>query len=267
MNRRAPLLALLAACLFAQLPLLLRPEVNSDNAVVGLQALHFLRGEFSPWCWGTPYRSSIDALLTAIAFLFVGSRPLALLLVPIAGHLLLVSIAYRLLHRHLPGWSAAACCTPLVFLTLGPLLAILSGTREWSIVAALAALLLLDGGAALRAIVRAAVGSDPRRSGALGREPARALAHRRAVAARARKARMAAGADWRRGALLIALSLRRVQRPHRGPASPATGRRIAWASSGPTERRFRAEGVPVERFDAGGRTALVIRREVGKLGR
>ena len=147
MKRRAPLLALLSASLLAQLPLLLRPEVNSDNAVVGLQAIHLLSGELSPWGWGTPYRSSIDAVLTAVAFLFIGSRPLALVLVPVAGHLLLVAIAYRLLHRHLPSWSAAACCTPLVFLTLGPLLAIFSGTREWSIVAALLALLLLDQGA------------------------------------------------------------------------------------------------------------------------
>lgn len=139
--------ALLGAALLAQLPVLLRPPLNSDSAVVGLQALHLMRGEFSLWGWGTPYRSSIDAVLSALAFLFVPSRPLALVLVPIAGHLLLVTIAFRLLHRHLPAWSAAACCAPLVFLTLGPELAILSGTRQWAIVAALGGFYLIDGGA------------------------------------------------------------------------------------------------------------------------
>src|SRR5215510_2802496 len=47
--------------LFRIPPLLNARGVNSDAAVVGLQALHILQGEWSWFLWGAPYQASFDA--------------------------------------------------------------------------------------------------------------------------------------------------------------------------------------------------------------
>src|SRR5262249_28735121 len=101
--------------LFRLPPLLNARAVHSDAAIVGLQALHILKGEWSWFIWGAPYQGSIDALLVAIGFLVGSATPLMLMLVPLIGHLLLTWLAFDVLSKRLDRWSAFVAVLPLVF--------------------------------------------------------------------------------------------------------------------------------------------------------
>ena len=50
--------------------------MNSDAAVVGLQAMHILHGEWSWFLWGAGYQASFDAVLVAAAFAVTGPSAL-----------------------------------------------------------------------------------------------------------------------------------------------------------------------------------------------
>ena len=81
-----------------RLPVLVNAAaLNSDMAVVGLQARHILHGEWSWHLWGAGYQSSVDALLTAAVFALIGSSPLAFEIVPVIGHLAIVGLAFAVL--------------------------------------------------------------------------------------------------------------------------------------------------------------------------
>ena len=87
--------------------------------MVGLQALHLLRGEWSPFLWGSGYQTSVDAMVAAFVFLFTGPSPLGLMASSLAGHIVLTWLAFDALRRCLPGehraWTAALLVFPLVF--------------------------------------------------------------------------------------------------------------------------------------------------------
>ena len=58
------LVALVAASFAFRAPALLNAgQTNSDAAVVGLQAMHVLRGEGSPFLWGSGYQTSTDSIV------------------------------------------------------------------------------------------------------------------------------------------------------------------------------------------------------------
>ena len=81
--RGLPLAFLLVASVVARLPALVNARgVNSDAAVVGLQAMHILRGEWSWFLWGAGYQASFDAALVAAAFAITGPSALTLMAVP-----------------------------------------------------------------------------------------------------------------------------------------------------------------------------------------
>jgi hypothetical protein len=117
---RAPWLLVLVASVAFRLPPLINAQgTNSDAAVVGLQAMHLLRGEWSPFLWGSGYQTSVDALVAALAFVLTGPSPLALMASTLAGHIALTWLAYDAVRRVLPGaaarWTAAVLVLPLVF--------------------------------------------------------------------------------------------------------------------------------------------------------
>ena len=108
-------MVLVLATLF-RLPVLVNAgAVNSDAAVVGLQARHILHGELGWHLWGTDYQGALDSLLAALSFAIFGARPLALFAVPFVGLLVMVSLAFDVLRRHIKPWAAALSVMPLVF--------------------------------------------------------------------------------------------------------------------------------------------------------
>jgi hypothetical protein len=145
---------LVAVALFFRLPLLLQSHLTSDAAVVGLQGMHLLRGEFSRLLWKAPYQSSAETAVAALFELVLGARPLALAAGPVLEQLLLCWLVHRLLSPHLQEWPAAVACLPLA-IPVFPLIApVIFGTRSLvGLVAMLGVLLSETGRPALAAAV------------------------------------------------------------------------------------------------------------------
>jgi hypothetical protein len=111
-------LLVVASILFRLPPLLNAPGLNSDVAVVGLQARHLLQGEWSPFLWGSGYQSSVDAAAAALAFALFGARPWVLIASALALHIGLTLCVFVTLRRvGLRAWAAAALCLLVVFTT------------------------------------------------------------------------------------------------------------------------------------------------------
>ena len=142
-RRRLPLLLLLVAAVLARLPALINARgVNSDAAVVGLQAMHILRGEWSPFLWGAGYQASFDAVLVAAGFAVTGPSALTLMVVPLVGHLVLIGLTYDVLRRAVGPGGAALACLPLVCAPQSINGVALYPPRQWSITAAVLAVWL-----------------------------------------------------------------------------------------------------------------------------
>jgi hypothetical protein len=142
---RWPLVLALAAAVLFRLPAILHAdETNSDAAVVGLQAMHLLRGEWSPFLWGSGYQTSVDSAFAALWFGLFGASARTLVLSSLSLHLVLTSLAWSVLARRLNPVRAALAIFPLV-LTSSPLQTyILYPPREASLAIAVAALWAFD---------------------------------------------------------------------------------------------------------------------------
>lgn len=111
----AAALALVAASYAFRLPPLLNARsTNSDAAVVGLQAMHILRGERSALLWGSGYQTSADAWVAAAWFKVVGATPLALMLSSLTLHVIATLLVFSVLRRRFVPWTAALLTLPLV---------------------------------------------------------------------------------------------------------------------------------------------------------
>jgi hypothetical protein len=118
LRRVAPLAgALLLVLLFRLPPLLNANALNSDAAIVGVQARHLLEGEFALRLWGSPYQAPLDALLAAVLFAFGGSSAFLLLLVPLLGMMVMVALAYDVIEPRAGRLGALLALTPLLFAT------------------------------------------------------------------------------------------------------------------------------------------------------
>ncbi|WP_214367311.1 glycosyltransferase family 39 protein [Pseudonocardia sp. H11422] len=131
-----PLLVLLVGSVLARLPALINARgVHSDAAIVGLQAMHILDGEWSWFLWGAGYQASLDAALVAAGFAITGPSALTLMVVPLIGHLILVGLTFDILRRAVDERCALIACLPLVFAPQAVNGVALSAPRQWSITA------------------------------------------------------------------------------------------------------------------------------------
>ncbi len=143
--RAIPVAWLLVLSVGFRLPALVNASgVHSDAAIVGLQAMHMLRGEWSPLLFGSGYQTSIDSAIAALFFAPAGPSPLALMLSTLAGHLLLTYLAYAMLRRHLGPWGALVCVLPLVFTPPSVHTYVLHPPRQASLTLAVASFWALD---------------------------------------------------------------------------------------------------------------------------
>jgi hypothetical protein len=152
--------AMLATILF-RLPELLNPGiVNSDSAVVGLQAMHILRGEWHWFLWGSGYQTTVDSVVAAGLFVVMGATPLALICTALSGHLLSVLFALLTLSRRLSAWAALTLVSPLILSSAPTHTYTLHPPRQTALTMVFAAIWMLDGAAqARRAWVRFAFGA------------------------------------------------------------------------------------------------------------
>ena len=158
-RRLLPLAVALVAAVAFRLPAILHPaETNSDAAVVGLQAMHLLRGEWSWFLWGSGYQSAVDSAVVALSFGLFGATAGALLLASLGLHLVLTSLAWSTLARRLAPVPAALALFPLV-VTSSPLQTyILYPPRQASLTIAVAGLWALDRAADARRVRAFAAG-------------------------------------------------------------------------------------------------------------
>ena len=105
---------LIASYLFRLPPLLNARSTNSDAAVVGLQAMHLLRGEHSAFLWGSGYQTSADAYVAALFFAVFGATPLVLMLSALTLHVIATALVFATLRRRLEPWTAFVLTLPLV---------------------------------------------------------------------------------------------------------------------------------------------------------
>jgi len=75
-------------------------EVNADEALVGLMALHLLDGEWSTFFWDQSYRGTIDVIRLAPVVARLGATRVALQVIPmlqsIVATILVWSVARRI---------------------------------------------------------------------------------------------------------------------------------------------------------------------------
>jgi hypothetical protein len=160
---------LAASILFRLPPLINAAGTNSDAAIVGLQAMHILRGERSWFLLGSGYQTSVDSFVAAIVFFFTGPSPLALMGSTLAEHIGLTWFAFSVLRKafaRLPAISidgaairAAILVTPLVFTPDPVHTYVLYPPRQASLTLVFLSLWLLDGAvSSARPRLRAAAG-------------------------------------------------------------------------------------------------------------
>ena len=156
-------------------PLLNAGDTNSDAAIVGLQAMHILHGEFSWLLFGSTYQTSVDSTVAALWFLVLGATPLALMLSALVGHVILTLLAYGTLRHesgavlgagessspspHLSKMAAALVVLPLIFCAAPVHGNALYPPRQAALTLVFVSIFLLEGIATSRhALLRAAAG-------------------------------------------------------------------------------------------------------------
>jgi len=159
-RRAAPWLTVLAFSVAFRLPSLLNAaHTTSDAAIVGIQAMQILRGEWSAFLLGSGYQTSVDSFVAAVWFLVLGPTALALRLSTFVGHVVATWLAFATLRRHLPPWRAALLVVPLVFTTAPLHTYILYPPRQASLTLVFASVFLLDAaGSSRRPLARYAAG-------------------------------------------------------------------------------------------------------------
>jgi hypothetical protein len=143
-----PLGLAIAGTVLFRLPELQNPGiVNSDSAVVGLQALHVLRGEWAWFLWGSGYQTSVDSVVAAALFSLAGPTPLVLIWSALAGHVLATSLALLTLRRHVSPWIAFCLVLPLVLSVAPTHTYTLHPPRQAALTLVFLSIWLLDGAA------------------------------------------------------------------------------------------------------------------------
>jgi hypothetical protein len=129
-----------------RLPALLNARLtNSDAAIVGLQAMHVLEGEFSAFLWGSGYQTSADAFVAAAFFLAGGPTPLMLMLSALTLHVIATILVFATLRRRFTAWSALLLTMPVVLSPASVHTYALYPPRQLSITLAIASMWAIHG--------------------------------------------------------------------------------------------------------------------------
>ena len=154
---RGAWVAALAALSFAtRLPALVAASgTNSDAAIVGLQARHILRHEWSPFLWGSGYQTAADSAVAALFFAALGPSPLVLMLSALTLHVLATCLVFATLRRRFTPWLALLLMMPMVVSPSSVHSYALYPPRQTSLTLVLAAFWAIDGARSDKASPRA----------------------------------------------------------------------------------------------------------------
>ncbi|MBI3394159.1 MAG: discoidin domain-containing protein [Nitrospirae bacterium] len=93
------------------------PSLDSDEAVVGLMAIHILKGEFPVFYWGEPYCGPVESYLASLLFFLFGSSRLTLNVAPAIVSLFFLLAAWRFARM---AFGRQVGLVSLLFLAVGP---------------------------------------------------------------------------------------------------------------------------------------------------
>lgn len=114
---RRIVLGLLAVAALVRALYLLTPGLDSDEAVVGLMAIHILKGEFPIFYWGEPYCGPVESYAASLLFFLFGPSRLTLNMTPAIVSLLFLLAAWRFANA---AFGREVGLVSLLFLALGP---------------------------------------------------------------------------------------------------------------------------------------------------
>lgn len=109
-----------------------------------MQAIHILRGEHSPFLWGSGYQTSADAFVAAGWFAILGPTPFVLMVSALTLHVLATWLVFATLRRCFRPWTSLLLSLPLVFAPSSIHTYALYPPRQLSITLAVAALWAID---------------------------------------------------------------------------------------------------------------------------
>ncbi|MFO0588432.1 MAG: hypothetical protein U0441_12860 [Polyangiaceae bacterium] len=139
-------IALVIGSYLYRLPALVNAEgTNADAAVVGLQAMHILRGEHAAFLWGSGYQTSADSYVAAAWFALLGPTGLALRLSTLTDHVILTLAAFGVLTRRFRPSVAALLAGVLVLTPSTMHTYILYPPRQLALTLAFVGLWIADG--------------------------------------------------------------------------------------------------------------------------
>ncbi len=136
---RSPLWFCLLLALGLRIWLVIRTQgfIDGDEAVVGIQAQHILRGELPVYYYGQPYMGSLEAYLIALIFALVGPSTWAMRAEPILLSLALVWLSWRFAGALADAAKLSATARRLfmtiaaLFAAIPPLYDAVMETRTW----------------------------------------------------------------------------------------------------------------------------------------
>jgi 4-amino-4-deoxy-L-arabinose transferase-like glycosyltransferase len=117
---RIALLSIVVGGFAVRLLYLATPDLDSDQAIFGLMAIHMLRGEFPIFQWGYQYMGTIESLVAAPLMVLFGPTRFALNLSPVLFDVLFAYAVYLFTReaagRRIGLWALAFACFPPCFL-------------------------------------------------------------------------------------------------------------------------------------------------------
>lgn len=131
--------------LFRAPPLLNAGYINSDGAVVGLQAMQMLKGEWEWLHWARNYLTSIDSVIAVPFFGLFGASPHVLIVVTLGGQLTSAWFAYAIVRRRMGPQIAFVAVLPCVLMTMALNIYLFFSIRQWCLALVLLSVWLIDG--------------------------------------------------------------------------------------------------------------------------
>ncbi|MDB5216481.1 MAG: Membrane protein [Myxococcaceae bacterium] len=104
-----------------------------------------LRGEVSPFLWGSGYQTAADSAVAAVFFAVLGPSPIVLMLSALTLHVVATYLVFVTLRRRFDGWLALLCTAPMIFSPSSVHSYALYPPRQVSLTLALAAFWAIDG--------------------------------------------------------------------------------------------------------------------------
>ena len=124
-----------------------------------------LRGELSPFLWGSGYQTSADAAVAALFFAVLGPSPFVLMFSALTLHVLSTWLAFAMLRRRFEPWLALLIVMPLVVTPSSVHSYALYPPRQLSLTLAMAAFWAIDTAADGGGVLQATRGQPRTRAG------------------------------------------------------------------------------------------------------